>query len=241
MLQKRLDCYKRATIILVVLLVLTLTALFAIGAFSLTLAQDFQDLKNETETQTTEFKETISSLETEIQAKDKEIEELSTTASELQNELNRVDTIAETTGLPKEVALSLYNGAINSGIDLPIVLAMVQTESSFQTDLVHHNSNGTIDIGIMQINSCHADMWRAMYGEPYNTANVIDVDKNIKLGLKLLGGHLDNNGWDMTAALTAYNRGQGGMERLRRNTGSAESSYSRLIYQRAEYWRSVIS
>lgn len=179
-------------------------------------------------------------LERQVEEQKHQLEELRDINESLQKDLDIVEAISDNTGLPKEVALYLYTGSRDNGIELPVVLALVQTECDFNPTMVNRNSNGTVDVGLMQINSCHSDTWQHLYDEPYTIDNVLDLEKNINLGLKLLSGHLERNGGDLTAALTAYNRGQVGMERLRRDTGSAVSSYSTLIHTRAEYWRTTL-
>lgn len=241
MSQTRLNEVKTINKVLALILAMLLGALFTLGCTKKSVEQKLAESEAMYLDKISELTNTISGMEVELQTKDAEVDRLSTLTEELQSELGVIDTIVEATGLPKSVALSLYKETKSTGLELPIVLAIVQTESNFRTDTVNHNTNGTIDVGIMQINSCHSAGWQSKYGEPYTIDNVVDPVKNIRFGLELLIGHLNNNNDDLTAALTAYNRGQGGMQKLRRNTGSAESSYSRLIYSRADYWRNIIS
>jgi hypothetical protein len=53
----------------------------------------------------------------------------------------------------------------------PTALCIAKAESGYRTDAVNHNSNGTYDLGIFQLNDVHGWSW----------ATRMDPDQNIKL------------------------------------------------------------
>jgi Transglycosylase SLT domain len=77
------------------------------------------------------------------------------------------------------------------------VKAIIQNESGFQARVTNRNTNGSVDYGLMQVNSSH--------GFPVN--DILDPYKNILLGCQVLAGCYEDNGGDWQAALVCYNGG----------------------------------
>lgn len=72
-----------------------------------------------------------------------------------------------------------------------------RTESGFKVDAVNVNSNGTIDRGIMQINSVHLN-------GNLNAEDLFDPYINIEMGAKILRACIDKHGMTYRA-LNCYN------------------------------------
>ena len=52
--------------------------------------------------------------------------------------------------------------AARYGISSTLLRAIAKVESNYQTDAIHHNTNGTRDVCVMQINSSHFDRLRPL-------------------------------------------------------------------------------
>ncbi|MDD3465603.1 MAG: lytic transglycosylase domain-containing protein [Campylobacterales bacterium] len=85
----------------------------------------------------------------------------------------------------------------------PILLwAITKVESDFNKNMIYINKNGTIDIGLMQINSVH---WDTLYNEFGVTPNdLFDIEINIRCGAWELSNCIDRYeySWD---AITCFN------------------------------------
>lgn len=139
---------------------------------------------------------------------------------------------AQIEGYEEEIELSIplifsiYNEAINP----ELVFGVIKQESGFNPDAVNHNTNGTIDRGLMQINSGTAPwLWSQVFpNEPYDYKKLYDPETNLKLGIWYLN-YLLEKFQNEHKALTAYNRGEGGLNSYMSRYGTAESRYSRSV------------
>lgn len=109
------------------------------------------------------------------------------------------------------------------GVDMELVLAVMQIESDFQSDIISE----TDDHGLMQINSCNHEELQNKLGiddflDPYDSA---------KAGIYMLSRLT----WceNETQMLMCYNMGTTGAKRYW-NDGIYESSYSRKVLQAKE-------
>jgi len=91
------------------------------------------------------------------------------------------------------------------GIDPKLLLAIGMTESSLNRVAVNKaNRNRTIDVGVMQINSCHFSML-SKYTDDLN--NLYSPRFNIHVGAWVLNQCMDKfSGWK---AVDCYNKGAG--------------------------------
>lgn len=58
-------------------------------------------------------------------------------------------------GTPHAADRCIVPAAQRQGLNPQILRAILQVESSMRPDVVNHNANGTIDVGMAQINSIH--------------------------------------------------------------------------------------
>lgn len=83
------------------------------------------------------------------------------------------------------------------GVPENFVKAIVKTESNYVCEAIGYNRNGTIDFGLMQLNSS----W-------YNDENWKDPEANLRAGIKhikwLMGKHKGTSWW---ALAVSYNAG----------------------------------
>ena len=113
--------------------------------------------------------------------------------------------------LPEDLRLILRDACAENGVDLALVLGVIEVESCFIVDA----DNGS-DYGLMQLN-------RRFFPED------LPAGENIRVGVEHLGQLLARYG-DVEAALTAYNAGE--------DTGSRD--YADAVLTAAEKWRDIL-
>ncbi len=91
----------------------------------------------------------------------------------------------------------------SNGIPVDVLKAVAKTESNFNPKAVNKNSNGTYDIGMMQINSGWLPKLEA-YG--LTEASLYDACTNLKVGAWILSNNAKKLGWNWNA-IGAYNVG----------------------------------
>ena len=117
-------------------------------------------------------------------------------------------------------------------------LAVIANESNFQPNAVNVNPNGTVDTGLMQINSETAPFLADRLGIPYERDMEADLEMNIRMGTFYLHylRNLDEHSEDLHRIFTSYNRGPNGAAEYYNLHGTYASSYSeRVIEMIPEY------
>jgi soluble lytic murein transglycosylase-like protein len=89
------------------------------------------------------------------------------------------------------------------GIPTDVLKAVAKTESSFNTNAVGRNINGTMDTGLMQINS---GWLPTLAGYGITRASLKDGCTNLKIGAWILSNNARQFGWNWEA-VGAYNVG----------------------------------
>ena len=91
-------------------------------------------------------------------------------------------------------------------IPLEIALGLAIVESNIQMINSEVNSNGSIDIGIMQINSRYVNYFEEQLWYRDLPFDVYDPEDNIRMGILILKHlYIETHEWDK--AIRAYNRG----------------------------------
>ena len=128
-------------------------------------------------------------------------------------------------GIPLSADLQkfLRDEAEKNGVPYALALAVCEQESRF--DL---NADGGDSYGLMQINEVHGP--RHIISEPH---------ENIRIGCWLLG-YLWQEYRDWNKALTAYNCGEAGAEKMYFRHGSISSPYSREVMLRSERFAALL-
>lgn len=106
-----------------------------------------------------------------------------------------------------------------NNVSMPLVLAMIECESSFQADAISESN----DYGLMQINEGNHDWLSKEYG----ITDFLDPYQNVLGGITIISQHYERF-QDVDKALMAYNMGAGGAKGLW-DKGIYETSYSRNI------------
>lgn len=135
--------------------------------------------------------------------------------------------------LDEELLDFIWEEANKVDIDYFTFLALIKVESDFDPDLVHRNSNGTKDYGLVQMNS--ANIFRLSKEIENPTPDIFKPKDNILLGLAELlecRAYWQDNykGDDLEKAmLLAYNRGRYGSKRWIQDKGTLDSAYTRKV------------
>lgn len=143
--------------------------------------------------------------------------------------------IAQKYNTTPEIISLIHRETEKYNLDFNIILSLVDLESNFNVRAVNHNTNGTTDRGLFQINNNTASWLAAKIGVRNITPEKIYSPKyNIKMGLWYINYlHSKYNNWYKT--LTAYNKGEAGMESYSRKYGTYKSRYSKIIMERRGY------
>ena len=119
----------------------------------------------------------------------------------------------------------------NYKVNIEEAIAIMLVENpTVNPELVNKNTNGTIDVGLFQINSCRVHQFVEM-----GLDDLFDPKQNITAGVCIIS-HL--NRYKGEAKFIAYNAGETGMKKLS-NRGINSTSYSRKVMNKLEERRKM--
>lgn len=123
--------------------------------------------------------------------------------------------------LSLELQIHLKNECNRYCVDVNEVMAIMETENpTFNPELIHKNKNGTVDTGLMQINSCRNDELKEI-----GIDNLKDPKQNITAGVFIISTLDKYSGHEK---YMAYNMGVGGMKKAV-SRGINSTNYSRKV------------
>lgn len=127
--------------------------------------------------------------------------------------------------IPLSVELQEYTQKVcrQYNVSYELVLAVMATESSFQVDAVNGKSHGLMQIHEINFANLTDKLSISDFAEPHN---------NILAGVYMLA-QLNAKYDSLHLVLTAYNRGENGLNRML-DEGVTESSYSRKVIEYME-------
>lgn len=157
------------------------------------------------------------------QAAKEEVSRLREEISRLQRLYKEYESIKRDIDLPFEYQLHTYNICKKYDVDYELALAVLLHESGGVVDTVNTNANGTVDKGLMQINSVNYK-WLE---EELGITNIEDPYQNIEAGVFMLG-EFSAKYDDVHQILMSYNMGSDTMRKLNRK-GIYSSEYSRQV------------
>ncbi|MGC8851973.1 MAG: lytic transglycosylase domain-containing protein [Hydrogenobacter sp.] len=96
------------------------------------------------------------------------------------------------------------------GVNRKLLVAIAYVESGLRHDALNRNSNGTYDIGIMQVNSSNIPKLKRA-GIIEKEEDLWDVCKNIRAGAYILKECIANYGFNWKA-VDCYNKGKNAKE-----------------------------
>lgn len=131
---------------------------------------------------------------------------------------------------PLSLDLQEYITEICAAADVPVplVLAIIEVESSFQADAVSE----TDDYGLMQINKINHER----LSEECGITDFLDPKQNVSAGVYLLSTQLEATDGDMISALMRYNNGVAGAKKLQ-SEGVYSTSYTDKVMTAYEHYK----
>ncbi|KML17768.1 hypothetical protein VL10_24000 [Leclercia adecarboxylata] len=111
-------------------------------------------------------------------------------------------------------------------LDPRIIYAVAKVESGLRPEVFHTNHNGSVDIGLMQINSVHQQEL-AMLG--IELSELAEPCKNTLVGAWLLRKSIDRSGGELWRGVGLYHSSR--PERSRPYVLRVKSVYERLSYE----------
>lgn len=116
--------------------------------------------------------------------------------------------------IPLSEELQQYTYTMCCYFDIPDmydeVLTIMWQESEFTADKTHENDNGSVDYGLMQINSCNLQTLE----DALNVTDIMDPQQNICSGCYIIRTLLIYYNNDSRKAIMAYNMGAGNADAL---------------------------
>ena len=150
----------------------------------------------------------------------------------------RIDEIMNLTPLDEYTAGLVLEYAEQFDIRPSLILGVMDLESSFNPYLVGTSD----DRGYMQIIPGTEKWLATAYGEElgleYDPSRIFEADYNIPLAVKYLS-ILKKEFGDDTKMLTAYNRGNYGMQKWFEKHQTYETAYSRVVLKREQKYLTV--
>lgn len=135
--------------------------------------------------------------------------------------LNSIIDHSRQYGIPADLAASIYDIALSEGIDPKVAFALVSVESDFLRKAVSHKGA----IGLTQVMPATA----RILDPSLSKSDLFDRETNLRLGFRFLRQMLSYYKGDLNLALTAYNRGPGRVDEIRRSGGDPNNGYARAV------------
>jgi soluble lytic murein transglycosylase-like protein len=152
--------------------------------------------------------------------------------------------------LSKDIQEYIYNTCKEFDIEYEIALAVINLESSYDSNNISNNyKNGKIiskDRGLFQINSRYEAWYAELAG--LNSYNIFDSKNNIRMGIAGLSYYKQywiNKGIKdkktlQIKMLNSYNAGIYGYENIVKKSGKISRSYDRIIFQNKDRLEELI-
>ncbi len=137
--------------------------------------------------------------------------------------------ICDTIPLSPKLQQFTYDLCEQNDVPYPLVLAIIEHESNFNSKAVHQNTNGTTDSGLMQIN----DIAKEHIKKSFGVTNLMDPKQNIKAGIGILSDYLKD--YNLNDAVMAYALGETGMSNARKSGRTSTKATSEILSLMAEY------
>lgn len=169
----------------------------------------------------------LKDIDAQINNLNSRVDESIATKTQAIDDLDAVK-VAVAHGYDREVGLTIVRECKKYGLNTSLILGVIQTESTW----INHAPNSCGAMGLMQVTQqTGASLARDLGIEP----DLMDPCTNIKLGTYYIACLINKYG-SAEAALTAYNRGEGGLQTHIANTGTVSSGYARTVLHNASMY-----
>lgn len=153
--------------------------------------------------------------------------------------------IIEGIEIDEEVLEYIWGKSEEFDFDYLLVLAIIGVESNYGRVKKNTNNNGTIDSGIMQINSSNIKWLSELAGidnvDPNNDYHSIDMAFELMNYERKYWEEQGYTGNDVElVTIMAYNMGQGNMKRYLKKYGLTKNAYAKKVYSEVESLKSKI-
>ena len=123
--------------------------------------------------------------------------------------------------VPRDLAESIYDLALQSDIDPDMAFGLVRTESAFKSSATSH-------VGAMGLTQLMPATARWL--EPGTTnSDLRNPDVNLRIGFRYLRDLIDKYDGNTRLALLAYNRGPGTVDRILKKGGDPNNGYADMV------------
>jgi soluble lytic murein transglycosylase-like protein len=123
-----------------------------------------------------------------------------------------------------ELALEIYDAAVETGIDPELAFGLVRTESEFKD----YATSRVGAIGLTQLMLPTANWFKKGITE----IELRESGTNLRIGFRYLHELIDRYDGDVEMALTAYNRGTGTVDRVLKKGGNPDNGYADKVLGR---------
>ncbi|HEU0302116.1 MAG TPA: lytic transglycosylase domain-containing protein, partial [Longimicrobium sp.] len=127
--------------------------------------------------------------------------------------------------IPRDLAESIYDIALEEDIDPDVAFGLVRTESAFKNSATSHVGA----IGLTQLMPATARWIK----KDVTVRDLRDPEVNLRIGFKYLNDLMQKYDGDTELALLAYNRGPGTVDRVLKRGGDPDNGYPDMVLRDA--------
>ncbi|HEU0016584.1 MAG TPA: lytic transglycosylase domain-containing protein [Longimicrobium sp.] len=127
--------------------------------------------------------------------------------------------------IPRDLAETIYDIALEENIDPDMAFGLVRTESAFKNSATSHVGA----IGLTQLMPATARWMK----KDVTIRDLRNPETNLSIGFKYLSELLDKYDGDKELALLAYNRGPGTVDRVLKRGGNPDNGYPDMVLRDA--------
>lgn len=139
----------------------------------------------------------------------------------------------------------IYEQTTKNDIDYEMFIALIKTESNFDPKLVYHNTNGTTDHGLVQMNSANIERLSAKLN--LDKVDVYNPYHSVLLGIEELKESREY--WEDTYSgekldqvmFMSFNMGNYGMKKFIRKNGFMDSRYMKKIKKNLTFMQAQVT
>ena len=150
--------------------------------------------------------------------------------------------------LSKQEQKIIYDTCLEYHVSYTLVLGILKTESNFNSSCISHNSNGTTDAGIAQINSAYQDTYAARAQIPPNEFDPLTFTHAIRAlcgQIAYLNHYYAPRGYSAAKqtlyVLNSYNMGPTGYARFVKERHTLSRYYDKRVLANQELYNKSLN